>query len=651
WPRLGRYVAMLALALAAGCATVWAKSAIVGAPPIAHPMQATLTGTLVDRVDSPVRHRVRLVLATREPGTNRPLRVALTVSSDQAAGAVPGAVVRMRVRLMPPSPPLLPGAYDFARAAWFEGISATGMVAGPVELVAIAKEASGPFGFLADLQSTLSAHVRASLPGAAGGIAAAFASGDRGGIGQADEAAMRDAGLTHLLSVSGLHVSVVMAGSYFLAIRLLAFWPWLALRMRLPIAAGAFSGAVGIAYTLLTGAQVPTVRSCLGALLVLAAVMLGRRPLSMRLLAVAAMAIMLLWPEAVIGPGFQMSFASVMAIIALHDAAPVRRFLARRQGGWPGRIARDAAMMLITGLVIELALMPVALFHFHRAGMYGALANLVAIPLVTFVAMPSIALALLLDLAHCGGPAWWLCGHSLRLLLAIARFTAAQPQAVGLMPQMPMLTYAVFTGGMMWMALWRGRVRLWGPVPVAAAGLSLLWLQPPDVLITGDGRDVAIAPHDGGPLVVLRERRSTFATTIFAEASGLDADSAQVPLRALSDWPSARCNAGFCLATLSRGARDWHLLIARGRNLATDQEMTAACASVDIVVAPVPVSAPCNPRFLLADGAALSRTGGLALNLSRRAVISVAETEARHPWWPAPDHALIAEGVAGRVAR
>src|SRR5690606_1183062 len=194
-----------------------------------------------------------------------------------------GALVRFAARLMPPAPPMLPGGYDFARTAWFAGLAATGGTTGEIDVLEPGEGGSS----IASLQRRLSQHVRARLGGSPGAIAAAFASGDRGAIGPADEAAMRDAGLTHLLSISGLHVSAVVAAGYLLAIRLLALWPWLALRVRLPLVAAAIAALAGVGYTLLTGAQVPTVRSCIGALLVLGALALGREPLSMRMVAVA----------------------------------------------------------------------------------------------------------------------------------------------------------------------------------------------------------------------------------------------------------------------------------------------------------------------------------------------------------------------------
>lgn len=168
---------------------------------------------------------------------------------------------------------------------------------------------------------------------------------------------------------------------------------------------------------MLTGSEVPTLRSCLAALLVLGALAMGREALSMRMVAVAAICVLAVWPEALAGPSFQISFAPVIAIVALHEAKPVRDFLAPRDESWLRRFGRRGVMLLVTVLVIEVALVPIVLFHFHRAGVYGAPANVVAIPLVTFMAMPMIALALLADVVGAGAPFWWLAGKALDLLL------------------------------------------------------------------------------------------------------------------------------------------------------------------------------------------------------------------------------------------
>lgn len=633
---LRRAVIACTVVFTLGMSVIWLRSELVGAQPIERPTIERVQGYVLEREDQPAEDRIRLTLAVRDAvsGEGRKIRVnvpletaAQAVEGLEKGGLAEGAVVRMRVRLMPPASPMLPGAYDFARAAWFKGLSGTGSVLGAVEIVEVAPEASG----FSALQRSLSAHVRERVDGSAGTIAAAFASGDRGAISEADEDAMRDAGLTHLLSISGLHVSAVIAAAYLVALKAMALFPALALRVRLPVLAAGVGALAGVGYTLLTGAEVPTVRSCAAAMLVLIALAMGRDALSLRMVAVAAVFVLLLWPESVIGPSFQMSFSAVLAIVALHSSSPVKRFLAAREEPWWARNGRRVAMLFATGLVIEIALMPIVLFHFHRAGFYGAFANVFAIPLVTFVSMPLIAIGLLFDLAGLGKPFWWLAEASLEILVALAHFTASQPGAVKLMPQMGGFAIASFTIGGLWLALWTGRARLFGFVPAAIGTVMLIATPIPDVLIGRDGRHVGITVEgdDGSrQLLSLRDSRSSYSRDNLLELSGVTSEP--IPL---TTWGGARCSSEFCTMVLERGGREWSLLLARNRDLIEERALAAACERADIVVADRYLPRSCSPKWLKADRGLLQETGGLALDLEAGRIISVGEAQGDHGWW------------------
>ncbi len=628
YPFLRQAIAALALAAGLGCGHVWLKSNLVGARPIERPQAAEVQGRILARQDQPAEGRVRLLLATRDPENGRAIKVRINVPQElDRPGLLPGADVRLRVRLVPPAPPMLPGGYDFARAAWFQGIAATGSALGPVNVMRVGAPGSG----LEDIQRALSAHVRVQLPGPAGAIAAAYASGDRGAISESDNEAMRNSGLAHLLSISGLHVSAVIAAVYFLVMKLGGLWPWLALRVRLPLVAAGGGALGGIGYTLLTGAEVPTVRSCIAALLVLAALVLGREALSLRMIAVAAFVVLLFWPEALVGPSFQLSFAAVMAIVALHGSAPIQSFLAPREESWLAWTLRDLVMLLVTGVVIELALMPIGLFHFHQSGVYGALANVVAIPLTTVISMPLIAMALLLDGVGLGAPAWWLAGKSLDLLLALAHCVASQPGAVTTVPAMGRGAFALFVAGGLWLALWQGRVRLWGLLPATVGALLLATLAPPDILVSGDGRHVGLTGEGKGELLVLREGREGYARDTLLELAGMSGIT-----RVLDQWPGARCNPDLCMVEVWRGGQFWRLLLTRTKDRLPEQELAAACARVDVVVSNRWLPRSCQPKWLKVDRRYLERSGGLAIDLADREVVSVADSQGQHGWWTGP---------------
>ena len=283
-------------------------------------------------------------------------------------------------------------------------------------------------------------------------------------------------------------------------------------------------------------------------------------------------------------------------------------------------------MLLIAGLVIELVLAPIVLFYFHRAGFYGAWANVIAIPLVELVTMPAIAFALLLDTVGLGAPVWWVVGKSLQLLLAIAHWTASQPGAVKLMPQMSNTAFGLFVAGGLWLALWRGRVRLYGLVPAAVATVMLLLTPVPDILISGDGRQVGITGEER--LLMLRETKSDFTRENLQQLAGSTGD----PI-VLADWPGAQCSNDFCTLGIRRAGREWQLLMSRSHQRVDEPALRDACAKADIVIADRWLPRTCQPRWLKADMHMLAQTGGLAIVLKGRRVTAVADSQGEQGWW------------------
>ncbi|WP_237243380.1 ComEC/Rec2 family competence protein [Sphingomonas sp. LK11] len=431
--RVMRAIGLGAMLVVAGVLLAWARAESVRAPVLTRPVIADMIAEVETAEPLAARQIVRLMLRPvrardgRGRMLNLPPRIRISLPQEDApVGLGPGAWVRLRARLMPPAGPVAPGGYDFARAAWFQRIGATGRGFAPVRILHQADQSPG-------LRQRLSQRITGLLPGSAGGIAAALATGDVGAIAQDDAEAMRRAGLAHLLSVSGLHITAVVGIVMVLTIRLLALWPWLALRVRLPLVGAAAGAFAAVGYTWLTGAEVPTIRSCVAAMLVLAALAMGREAMTLRLVAAGALIVLIFRPEALVGASFQLSFAAITAIVALHEHPAVRRWLGPHPD-WRWAALRHLGALLLTGLVVEAALMPIAVYHFHKAGLYGALANIVAIPWTTFIAMPLEMIALLLEPMGLGGPFWWLLGQALGLLLKLAHAVSAMPGSVVALP-------------------------------------------------------------------------------------------------------------------------------------------------------------------------------------------------------------------------
>lgn len=621
--RTGMMAVRGTLAAVAGLLLIWAHASVVAGPVVARPVTTSFTAHILSVEPLPARGTVRLVVApVARDDLPRRMRLTLADRDRPAVPLVAGQAIGLRARLMPPPGPALPGGYDFAQRAWFEGLGAVGSVIGEPTLA----RSAGPSASDEGVRARLTRHIQAQLPGSAGGIATALVTGDRGGIADADNEAMQRSGLAHLLSVSGLHITAVVAGTILLLMRLLALHQRLARTGVVPLLAAGGAAMAGIGYTLLSGAEVPTIRSCIAALLVLAALALGREALTLRLVAAGALLVMLFWPEAVMGPSFQLSFMAVTVIVALHQHPRVQGWLARRDEGAAAGSARFLAGLVLTGLAIEVALAPIAMFHFHRAGVYGALANVIAIPLTTFVIMPMEALALALDSVGLGGPAWWVAGQGLQLLLGIAHGVAGAPGALVTLPRPSPLGFAFAVGGLMWLLLWQTGWRWWG-LGSAAAGLALMLAAPtPDLLVTSDGRHVAVRLDDGR-FATLRARAGDYVRDQLAEASGDDA-----PMAALADVAGSACNADFCRWTMVRSGREWVLLAARSRTLVDGPDLVAACAAADIVIADRWLPQGCKARWLTLDRDAFDMHGGVAIRLDPPHVDTAIDPGDAHPW-------------------
>ncbi|MCR9221894.1 MAG: ComEC family competence protein [Alphaproteobacteria bacterium] len=441
-----------------------------------------------------------------------------------------GERIELTAVLRPPPRPAYPGGYDFARRAWFEGLGAVGFALSAVERAP--QEASAPADWRIALgaavdgwRQRVTRRIRAALPGEPGDVAAALITGDRSGLDSESVEAMRQSGLAHLLAISGLHIGLA-AGVVFFGLRaVLAAVEPVALRWPIKKWAAAAGLLAAFVYLLLAGGTVPTQRAFLMTGLVLLAVMLDRKAISLRLVAIAA-ALVLMWrPEALIGASFQLSFAAVVALVAVYESwRPVKREEgARNLEGWERRGRRVLLYLLLivsTTLIAGAATAPFALHHFGRVANYGVLANLAGIPLVAWVVAPAgVAAMLAMPFGLEAGP-FAVMGLGIEAVLGVAHWTAALPGSVLHLPATPAWAAALVAGGGVWAAIWRGRWRYWGAAPVALGLVApLLAPAPPKVIVSETGRLAAVA-GSGEALWLSAPRRERFAAGVWSERTG-----------------------------------------------------------------------------------------------------------------------------------
>lgn len=304
----------------------------------------------------------------------------------------------------------------------------------------------------------------------------------------------------HILSISGLHMAI-MAGTVFWLVRALALFPAIALRYPIRKWAAASAILAAFFYLALSGEAVPTVRSWIMTSLVLLAVMLDRPALTMRNVALAALAILIVAPESLFDPSFQMSFAAVIGLIALYE------WLSKRERGgledvslaW--RALRIGGFLFwgaaLTAIVAGFAVAPFAVYHFHRMTHFGLLANLLATPLISLLVMPMALLSLVA--IPFGLETWPLnaMGVGIELMVSIGEWVAGLPGAVTVLPAISGFALAVMVIGGLWFCLWQTRARVFRIV-IAAFGFALApGGTRPDVLIESDAEALALRGTDG----------------------------------------------------------------------------------------------------------------------------------------------------------
>lgn len=598
-----------------------------------------VTGTVTEVEILPEGRRVTLAAARVNEGAALPRRLRIRLRADDPARPAPGDTVTLRAVLRAPGAPVAPGAWDFQRAAFFSGLGAFGTALGPATVIPGTESLPG----FAALRVALETRVEAAIPGAAGAVAAALLTGSQAAIPPAEIVAMRDSGLAHLLSVSGLHMAIVM-GAVFAALRLaVALVPWLALRVPGKAVAALGALAAGAGYMLLTGAQVPMQRCLVMAALVTLGLLAGRRALTVRSLALAAAAILLVAPAEVLGPSFQMSFAAVLALAAGYEALRGRLAGVAPRGGW-----RRRALLAVLGLVLTSALAgaataPYGLHHFGRLQLYGMAANALAVPLTSLLVMPAGMLALVLMPLGLEAPALWAMGVGVEGILATARLVAAWPAASPVLPPLPGAALAVATFGFCWLAVWRGPLRLLGLPAMAAALAAGVAAAPPDLLVSADGRLIALRTAEG---VFLQEQPGT---TAFARAALLRrlgaAEARPLPVEGEAAGGALICTPAACRFRPRPDAAEAVLLrsapVPRGQRFPpppAPEAVRAACkGAAALLVSAEPIRPRC-PTATAVDRFTVWREGAQAIRLDASGVAVLSDRAARgdRPWVPPP---------------
>jgi competence protein ComEC len=634
WRAKGRGVMILLALVLAGFALAKFRTESVATIMLpANIGEVPVTGVVESKKASGAK-RQTLVVALEKlgdlPREQMPQRARMSVHLKHGDPPI-GSRIRLHARMGPPPPPVMPGGFDFGRQLWFEGIGATGWVTGAI---AVEERDSGlwplPAAVIADVRNGIGARIAATLEGDHAAIAEALVTGERGAISPEVNESLQISGLAHILSISGLHMSLVGGGMYWLVRAILAGIPAIALRYPIKKWAAVAALAVGFLYMVLAGADVATERSYIMIAIVFGAILFDRPAVSMRNLAIAALIILVTRPEAALSAGFQMSFMAVMGLAALYEAWSEK--LAQRDEDvlpkttWR-RLARRGLYIGAAGLATTLvagtfSAIP-ATYHFGRLSIYGVLANGLALPVVSLIVMPMALAAVLLMPLGLERLPLYLMGEGLVLVTDISNWVASLPGADAMVAHKPAQVAMTAAAGAALLCLLRGRVRFAGAGLVLIAPILALFHRPPDILIERTAGAVAVL-KENGELVPVRQDRGRYAVKKWLESSGDSSTAAAAEKRPL--WT---CDGRTCKA------------FVKTKTIAYFKEGTGdppACNGIDILIAAYPLRGACRSVPVRIDRFDVWRNGAYAVWLEDGGVRTqtVREASGKRPWTLVP---------------
>jgi len=644
--RYQRYKAVAAIvafmAVTVGFTTAQWRTVLVSAPV----MKRTIGPTTVEGRIAGVERRSRgprltvenLRIAGLSPQAT-PERVRVGLQGNQPE-LVAGDWVRMTARIGPPPPPSAPGSFDFQRLAYFKSLGGTGFAYGRAMVTGKREEMTPghlnallvPSYALSRLRQTIAERVGSAFEDMrkqdTGAVAIALMNGDRGSINDETMEAFRNSGVAHLLAISGLHIGLVAGFIYFTVRAGLALIPGLALSLQIKKWAAIFGLLGALFYALVAGATVPTLRAFLMVGLVLSAVILDRRGLSMRIVAFAAAVILLIQPESLLGASFQLSFAAVVALVAVYETISNRQ-KEKEARTWLSRFFHYFAGVALTTLVAGMATAPFAVFHFNRIADYGLVANMLAVPVTALWIMPWALVSFVLMPFGLEKLALYPMGEGLDAVIFVAHKVAAWPGAVTLLPVMPDWGLGLTVTGGLWLCLWRQRWRYLGVAGVVAGFISPNWTDTPHVLIDGQGKLMAVQKADG------RLAISSKITGRFTREIWLRRVAQETPV----EWPRGDLSVhGQDLSCDSLGC----IYHSSGRIMAlvkNEGALDEDCRRVDILISAVPIRRKCTGPELVIDRFDMWRNGGYALWLNKDGVrvANVNDTRGNRPWVLRPE--------------
>lgn len=567
-----------------GIALLPLHGAISGTAMLARPVYGTYQVT-VDEVITVDAGEARVIVSSisaisdaTPPGVRR---ARVVIESDAVA---PGDVLEGQFRFYPVPAPVLPNGFDTQFHAYFDGVGAYGNATSEVRLVS---HGAQPIDrVVASVRQSIAAEIDKVLSAPAAGIARALINGDQSKIDDDTRKVLATSGLAHVYSVSGLHLSLVAVLTMSILRVLLSFIPGIG-RFVAEKRVAALGGIVAaLCYYAISGGNVAALRSTIMILLVLGAVLFGRRALTMRNVAIAALLVMLSNPASAFRPSFQLSFAAVVGLVGAWENWPQN---AERYPGLWERCLRYLGASAMTSAVAGLSTVLFSIYYFQQTSPLGIVSNMAVLPLVSIVMMPMAMLGTLLMPLGIAGPCLVALGWSIDRMLDIARLVAGMSASISWSPQLTPAALLVGLSAYAWFAFFTSRVRYVGPV-LAAIVIAICCIdQKPDILVADTTQALAMRTTSGMALVA--GKPTSFAVRAWQENLG----EVIAPVA-----KGAPCTPDIC-----RRASDLGFTVGVAR---TEAGFHQLCADVDVLIARARLRSTCAETLVI--GAAELKQNG-----------------------------------------
>ncbi|MDG1736926.1 MAG: ComEC/Rec2 family competence protein, partial [Paracoccaceae bacterium] len=450
----------------------------------------------------------RVVLFDMSPART-PTRIRVALHGDQEHfEPLIGETIVLAAHLSPPSGPVEPGGFDFQRHAWFQKLGAVGYTRSPIMVLLPANDSL----VISRIRQQISNHIRLTLPDNSGGFAAAVVTGDRSGIDQSSLDSLRDSNLAHLLAISGLHMGMLTGFIFALVRGGLALFPVISMRVPAKKCAAVSALVVASGYLALSGGAIATERAYIMVAVALIAILLDRRAISLRAVAVAALVVLILTPGALVSPGFQMSFAATTALVAVFTEIRDREWI------FGPKWLRPIIATILSSAIAGLATAPFGAAHFNQISQMGLIANVLSVPAMGIIVVPGGVLAALLSPF---GGSWIglnIMGFGLDWIMMISDWVSGFNYSVRMVPQPNRWVLPLFALGALWTAFWQGHARNLGVVAFSLAAVLWSKTERPYILISDNGGLVGVM-HEGGR-ALSKPRGSGFVAGVWLENDG-----------------------------------------------------------------------------------------------------------------------------------